>query len=114
MNINKQKSNNDKSVTLCLPEKFNFQIHAEFRELYETEKESKMLVLDMNKTQYMDSSALGMMLQLKEFADSNKSTVRVKNASNNLLQIFHIVNFDKLFAIEYERECSLESNKILN
>jgi HptB-dependent secretion and biofilm anti anti-sigma factor len=99
MNISKQKSGDGKAVTFSLPEKFNFQLHAEFRELYETEKNSKMLVLDMNKTQYMDSSALGMMLQLKEFADSNKSSVRVKNANNNVLQILRIAHFDKLFVI---------------
>lgn len=99
MNINKQKTDNGKSVTFCIPEKFNFQFHAEFRNLYETEKESKMLVLDMNKTQYMDSSALGMMLQVKEFADSNKSSVTLKNVSNNVLKILRIANFDKLFVI---------------
>ncbi len=99
MNITKKKSNNDNEVTFCLPEKFNFQIHTEFRELYETERESKTLILDMHKTQYMDSSALGMMLQLKEFADSNKSSVRVKNASSNVLQILRIAHFDKLFVI---------------
>lgn len=99
MNITKQKSDNGKVVTFCLPEKFTFQLRAEFREFYEAEKESKILVLDMNKTQYMDSSALGMMLQLKEFADSCRSTVSVINATNDVLKVLHITRFDKIFSI---------------
>lgn len=97
MNITKKKTNNGNTVTFCLPKKINFELNAEFKELYMTEKESKMLVLDMNKTKYIDSSALGMMLQLKEFADSCKSTVSVKNANNNVLQTLYAAHFDKLF-----------------
>lgn len=99
MKLLKQKSDNGKVVTIFLPEKFDFQLHSEFRGLYETEKESENMVLDMKKTQYMDSSALGMMLQIKEFADSSNSKVSVKNANNNILQIMQIAHFDKLFTI---------------
>jgi HptB-dependent secretion and biofilm anti anti-sigma factor len=98
MRLLKTKSKDGSEITISLPEKFDFQLHKEFRQAYE-EDGVKSLVLDMNKTQYMDSSALGMLLQLKEYADSNNSKMSIKNASNNIMQIMQIAHFDKLFTI---------------
>lgn len=93
------KSDDGRVLTIILPEKFDFQLHNEFRNLYEPEKNVKSLVLDMNKTSYMDSSALGMMLQLKEHADSCNGKVTIKNAKGNIMQIIEIAHFDKLFTM---------------
>jgi HptB-dependent secretion and biofilm anti anti-sigma factor len=98
MRILKSKSNDGKELTITLPEKFDFQLHAEFREAYEN-KEIKKFVLDMNKTQYMDSSALGMLLQLKEHIDHQNGDISIKNANNNIKQIMQIAHFDKLFTM---------------
>ncbi len=53
----------------------------------------------MNKTQYMDSSALGMLLQLKEHTENNNSKMSIKNTNNNIMQIMQIAHFDKIFTI---------------
>lgn len=100
MKLLKHKSDDGRVVTIYMPEKFNFQMHAEFKEMYQEEKQSNSVVLDMNKTQYMDSAALGMMLQLKEFADSQNSKVSIANANKNIMQIMQIAHFDKLFTIK--------------
>ena len=99
MKLLKHKSENGNVVTIYIPEKFDFGLHNELREIYQEEQTAKNLVLDMNKTQYMDSSALGMMLQLKEFAEKSNSKVSVVNANNNIMQIMQIAHFDKLFSI---------------
>jgi HptB-dependent secretion and biofilm anti anti-sigma factor len=98
MRLLKNKSSDGNEVTISLPEKFDFQLHKEFRQAYE-EEGVKSLVLDMNKTQYMDSSALGMLLQLKEYTDKNNSKISIKNASENVMQIMQIAHFDKLFKV---------------
>ena len=98
MRLLKNKSSDGNEITISLPEKFDFQLHKEFREAYE-EKDVKSLVLDMNKTRYMDSSALGMLLQLKEYTDKNNSEISIRNASKNVLQIIQIAHFDKLFKV---------------
>jgi HptB-dependent secretion and biofilm anti anti-sigma factor len=98
MNVQKNKSNDGSELTISLPEKFDFQLHKEFREMYE-DADVKSFVLDMNKTQYMDSSALGMLLQLKEHCDKSNSQVSIKNASQNVMQIMQIAHFDKLFKV---------------
>lgn len=78
MSIVKNKSDDGHEMTICLPQTFDFQLHSEFRDLYESESDVTSMVLDMDKTKYMDSSALGMMLQLKEFTDGNDSKVSIK------------------------------------
>ena len=98
MRILKTRSSNNSELTLSLPEKFDFHLHREFKQAYE-EAGIKKLVLDMNKTQFMDSSALGMLLQLKEYAEQTNSNVSIKNASKNVLQIMEIAHFDKLFKV---------------
>jgi len=98
MRLVKVKSSDGKELTVSLPEKFDFQLHKEFREAYEEEGISS-LVLDMNKTQYMDSSALGMLLQLKDYGDKNNNKISIKNASSNVMQIMQIAHFDKLFTV---------------
>jgi anti-anti-sigma factor len=98
MRLLKQKSSDGKEITISLPEKFDFQLHREFREAYER-NDAKSLVLDMNKTQFMDSSALGMLLQLKEYTDKKNGKISIKNASKNVLQIMQIAHFDKLFTV---------------
>ncbi len=98
MRLLKNKSSDGNEITISLPEKFDFQLHKEFRQAYE-EASAKSLVLDMNKTQYMDSSALGMLLQLKEYTDKNNGKISIKNASKNVMQIIQIAHFDKLFTV---------------
>lgn len=99
MSILKNKSDDGKTLTIFLPEKFDFQLHRDFRDSYEPEKEIKTTILDMHKTSYMDSSALGMLLQLKEHADKNKSNLSIKNVSKNIMEIMQIAHFDKIFTI---------------
>ena len=98
MKLLKNKSKDGNEITISLPQKFDFQLHKEFRRAYE-ETGIKSLILDMKNTQYMDSSALGMLLQLKEYTDKNNSQICIKNVSNNILQIMQIAHFDKLFTI---------------
>ena len=98
MRLVKKRSNDGKEVIISLPEKFDFQLHKEFREAY-SENKAKSLVLDMNKTQFMDSSALGMLLQLKEYAEKTNTKINISNANENVLQILSIAHFDKLFKV---------------
>lgn len=98
MKIHKIRSKGDEEITLMLPEKFDFQLHKEFKDAYE-ESNAREMVLDMNKTLFMDSSALGMLLQLKEYSEKNNKEIKIKNASKNVLQIMEIAHFDKLFKV---------------
>jgi len=86
--------------TLRIDGKFDFKLHRSFRELYEAAPpEVSHFVIDMSKTQYMDSSALGMLLLLREHVEGNRERVQIVNCNAEIRKIFEIANFDKLFAI---------------
>lgn len=94
----------DKSIIkIKLPENFDFRIHREFRAAYEQSGNEKMnFIINMENTNYMDSSALGMLLLLREFAgnDSARERVKIINVSDEVKEILRISKFEKLFEIQ--------------
>ena len=86
-----------------IPQRFDFGFHKDFTGLYQAmlqDADCKTLVLDFSRTEYLDSSALGMMVLLNKKAKLvNKQTV-VRGAKHNALDILTIANFDKLFKFE--------------
>ena len=57
-------------------------------------------MLDLRETNYMDSSALGMLLQLKEHAGGSKSAVQIRNAKPAIKEILSVANFQQLMTID--------------
>ena len=53
----------------------------------------------MKDTTYMDSSALGMLLLLRDHAGGDTAEVQVVNSNSDVRKILGISNFDKLFDI---------------
>lgn len=81
--------------------RFDFSVHQEFRNTYTADtKGDHQYVVDMNGAEYMDSSALGMLLQLRDHAGGGNQSVSIVNCSNEIREIFRISNFNKLFDIQ--------------
>ena len=55
--------------------------------------------MDLKEATYLDSSALGMLLLLRDHAGGDNSDVRVVNSSTDVRKVLAISNFDKLFDI---------------
>jgi len=90
-------------VTINLPENFDFRIHREFRAAYEQSgNENGQFIINLENTKYMDSSALGMLLLLREYTGNESGTDRVKiiNISDDVRDILRISKFEKLFQIQ--------------
>jgi HptB-dependent secretion and biofilm anti anti-sigma factor len=101
MAVKKIVSESGRSVTLVLDERFDFALHQLFREAYITCEEPKTLFsVDLSKTTYMDSSALGMILLLKDHAERLSGTVKIKKPSDSVNKILEIAQFHRLMAIE--------------
>ncbi len=80
--------------------KFDFGVHNEFREAVKlAETGPKQIEVDLAGTDYMDSSALGMLLVLRDKIGGDKSAIRIKNARAEVKKILEIANFDKLFSL---------------
>jgi anti-anti-sigma factor len=100
MSLTTSYSEHDKSVTIRISERFDFSVHREFRQAYRDRVPGAVrYVVDLNGTEYMDSSALGMLLLLREHAAGSDSSIRIINCSPEIRQILAISNFSKLFEI---------------
>ncbi|MCP2022727.1 UNVERIFIED_ORG: anti-anti-sigma factor [Pseudomonas reinekei] len=85
-------------LTISVKGRFDFAKHQEFRQSYEDKKLSAVVV-DLKDATYLDSSALGMLLLLRDHAGGDDSDVRVVNSNTDVRKILAISNFDKLFDI---------------
>lgn len=92
-------SSKDKNHTIQLPSQFNFSIQSEFRKAYEKVAPSSHFIVDFTKAEYMDSSALGMLLLLREYAGGDQAQITLKNCRPEVMNILEISNFQRLFEI---------------
>jgi len=99
--MNIQTTSSDAQSVMCLNGRFDFNAHKVFRETYQQllADKVKVIVLDLSRVDYLDSSALGMLLQFKEKADVQRTTIKLKNCSQLAKDVLAIANFNKLFEI---------------
>jgi anti-anti-sigma factor len=103
MSLTTQVSDDGSTVTIGISGRFDFGIHREFRNAYEkaeTKSPDPKYVVDLAGTEYMDSSALGMLLLLREHAGGDRSDVTIVNCRPVIREILDIANFDKLFTLK--------------
>ncbi len=100
MGVSVTSSDDGKTVSLKIDGRFDFSLHNEFRKAYkDLVIADGEYIIDLSGTEYLDSSALGMLLLLKEHAESNTSTVRLINYNDEIKEILTIASFDKLFSL---------------
>ena len=100
MNIN--VSTSGPVATLHMNGRFDFNAHRSFKEAYDPllqQKNVSSIEINLAGVDYLDSSALGMLLLLRERAEAEGKAVLLVRPSATLLQILDIANFKKLFTI---------------
>ncbi len=101
MSISSTISENGEIVTISVAGKFDFQLYDEFRSAYINSKGVGIKhVVDLAGTDYLDSSALGMLLLLREHAGGEGSRIEIINSSADVRKILDVANFGKLFEID--------------
>jgi anti-anti-sigma factor len=100
MSVSARASDDGTAMTISVSGRFDFNVHRDLRQAYEgAGRRFNTYVVDLARTSYVDSSALGMLLQLREYAGNSAQGVRIINASPALLQILKVANFDKLMTV---------------
>ncbi len=90
-----------KTLTISVSGRFDFGIHQEFRKATEQATAAvNTIVVNMAQVSYLDSSALGMLLVLRDKVGESKSAVQIKGANAEVKKILAIANFDKLFTLD--------------
>jgi HptB-dependent secretion and biofilm anti anti-sigma factor len=83
--------------------RFNFEMHSQFRAAYQddtgNDKKGRRFIINLSGTEYIDSSALGMLLLLREEAGTNESDIEIINARPEIQKILETANFQRLFKI---------------
>ncbi|AUM11616.1 STAS domain-containing protein [Ketobacter alkanivorans] len=87
-------------LTIKIQGRFDFSAHQEFRDAYEkVSDDPKGYIVDMKETTYLDSSALGMLLLLRDHAGGDNSSIEIVNCNPDVKKILTISNFEQLFTI---------------
>lgn len=94
------QSEDGQELVIHINGRFDFGCHQAFRDSYErAAPRPARYVIDLANTTYLDSSALGMLLLLRDHAGSDKAQIKLINASQDVVKILAISNFTQLFAI---------------
>lgn len=95
-NVAVEQSGSD--ITIAIKGRFDFNILQEFRNAYSDQQDSgNSFTIELAETEYIDSSALGMLLNMKNHLGCDDRQIVIRNCQPNLMKIFTIAHFDKKF-----------------
>lgn len=100
MQANVSINNGDALVRLS--GRFDFNAHRDFRAAYEPLMDDvavRTVTIDLAGVDYLDSSALGMLLMVRDKAGVASKKLSLSNARAGVKQVLDIANFGKLFQI---------------
>lgn len=91
----------ESKAVIALQGRFDFNAHRDFRLAVEEamKAEATVVQVDLAEVDYLDSSALGMLLMLRDKARSGNRHVELANVRGSVQQVIEIANFGKLFTI---------------
>lgn len=90
-----------RTTTIKIIGQFDFSVHKEFREAYRyVDVAGAVFNVELSDASYMDSSALGMLLLLKEHAENLEGKIVLCKPNESVNKILKIANFHELMTIE--------------
>lgn len=102
MPVTSEVSADDNTVTIKISGRFDFAVQNEFRDCYynANPSEKTQFIINMSGANYMDSSALGMLLMMREYLGGNAANISIINCSPDIKNILTVANFQSLFHME--------------
>ncbi len=101
MSVSRRIEKERSEVTIAVDGRFDFSQHKAFRDAYrDIDANAMRFVVDLSGTSYLDSSALGMLLLLREHAGGEEALVRIQGCGEDVRRVLRIVNFQQLFSID--------------
>ncbi len=100
MSIKTRTSTDGQELTISIEGRFDFTAQQEFRNAYRyNEHRLERFRVNLEQAEYMDSSALGMLLLLRDHAKVSNSEVVIEKPSAQIRAILETAHFDDLFTI---------------
>lgn len=101
MAISSSMAPDGKTLTIEVEGRFDASSLDEFRKCYENAGETPHAYnVDLKNAVYLDSSALGMLLVLRDYAGGENARITITNCSPEVKKIFSISSFEQLFSIQ--------------
>lgn len=100
MSISSHYNKEKKQVTINISGRFDFSVLDDFRKSYMDYNQVNNYIIDLKKTQYLDSSALGMLLGLRDFAGGDDASISIINTNDEIEKILKITRLNELFLLE--------------
>jgi HptB-dependent secretion and biofilm anti anti-sigma factor len=101
MTIKSKVANGGQELVITVQGRFDFSSLQLFRNAYENQEcQPKSYVVDLKESDYLDSSALGMLLALRDHAGGDTSNIRIINCNPDVRKILVITKLDELFTVE--------------
>jgi anti-anti-sigma factor len=101
MSIESTWNDGNKTLSIDIGDTFNYSSQSDFKEAYINHEHPGLIVkINMAMTEFMDSAALGMLIQLRKFVESHKGKVVLVRPRDTVMKILKTAQFDRLFRIE--------------
>lgn len=98
MPITTQETNDE--ITINVEGRFDFSCHSEFTNAMSNKESSgSRYIVDLSRTSYLDSSALGMLLLLRESVGNDINRILLKRPSIEVKKLLELAKFDQIFNI---------------
>ena len=100
MSLNTSTSSEGTTFSIHVKGKFDFNLVQDFRLAYANiGSEVETVIVDLRETEYMDSSALGMLLNMQKLLSDKVEVFKIANCRPQIKKILQISRFDKKFEI---------------
>lgn len=101
MSIEASFTDDDEILIIAIKGKFDFSMLSEFRQSYSKYADDpEKVIVDMRDTSTIDSSALGMLLNMQRYLKKTDGEIKIVNCNSDVDKVFKITCFDKKFTIE--------------
>jgi len=116
MSVSQEMSSDGKKIHINISGRFDYKVSQEFRDTYRQVpgQEGVAYYVNLSAASYMDSSALGMLLLLREHAKCRGGSVYIECPSEQVDSILKVANFEQLFTINYSSPTSIDTNTGIN
>lgn len=97
-----QRTLDHEQARIVLAGRFDFNVHRDFRQCSDevlADDKVKEVDIDFARVDYLDSSALGMLLLLREKAEARGKRIVLSGLQGTVKQVLDIANFGKLFTL---------------
>ena len=111
MAFNTKEATDGKVVVIECPDRVDLSVAEDLRAIMKAsvDQEKFLLVVDMNKTEFMDSSGLGALVSRIAVTRSNKGDIRLACVKEPILKLLEMTHLDKIFQCCESVQSAVES-----